>query len=112
MIYQKLKCKFNLHKWITIARNSEYYTTYTDRNDYKRYWIMSFYQCSCCGKRSFKDNYDAYGKHHGIELAKLNWIECGTIPKDSTVINDPIKKTIKQKAKILKFTLINGDKNE
>jgi hypothetical protein len=112
MIYQKLKCKFNIHKWIAIGRNSEYYTTYTDRNDYKRYWIMSFYQCSCCGQRKFTHNYEGYGKHHGIELAKLNWIEYGEMPKDTIVRNELLQKPVKPKAKILNFTLINGDKNE
>lgn len=101
-----------MHIWITIGRNTEYYTTYTDRNDYKRYWIMSFYQCSCCGERKFKHNYEGYKLHHGIELAKLNWIEYGEMPKDTIARNDPIKQTPKPKSKILKFTLIKDDKNE
>lgn len=109
-MFQKLKCKLGKHNWITIGRNAEYYTVYVDHNDFKKYWVMSFYQCSCCGKRKYTDNYDSFGKHNGMHWVKMNWLEVGILPENTTQFNNPILRTKKTKAKVLKFTLINGDK--
>ena len=110
MLYQKFKCRIlYTHIWVTIARETSYCTVYTDK-DYKKYWIMNFYQCSCCKKRKYTDNYNSYGSHHGMELAKINWIELGILPDISNVYNEPIVDQPKKSAKILKFECIDGDK--
>lgn len=110
-------CYFGRHTPVLVAVNTSYYTSYTN-SDHVKYHMMRFYQCEHCGARSFKTNYDEYGKHNGIENAKDNWIDAGVVPNTSY---DPRTETLayvpvapnpaaKKKAKIVPFKVIKGGK--
>lgn len=108
-LYQQIKCTIGIHKWTLIALDSTFYTTYVNRNNYKRYWSMCFYCCDCCSKRKFTDTLDSYETHHGIENSKIKWLERGLLTRDATIFNAEKKSDT---AKILEFKCIDGGKNE
>ena len=120
---KRLGCFFGLHKFEVVAVNREYHTSYTDSNRVV-YHTMRFYQCSC-GVRKFKTDYDnKYSSHHGINLAKDNWLDVGVVPNGSydprktnnSYVPTPLppKKTpiVAKSAKILDFKVIKGRTDE
>jgi hypothetical protein len=81
-MFRKILCSLGDHDWQTIQATSCFRTEWT--NGTTMHHMVWYQQCSCCKKRRLKDTVkqdSLYGsrRHNGVELARVDWVERGTM---------------------------------
>lgn len=82
-MFSRAACAVGVHRWHTVNATACFATEYIDRPEWLPIRHMVWYeQCARCNKRRMrdtvkKDSLYGTGRHVGVELARVDWVEKG-----------------------------------